>query len=102
MLAGASPDGHSRLEQDGQHAVPDDVVVALRRPLHPGRIEATPLHDPAAPPRRARPGSVRPAQAFLTVSVTLGQEAAIRVRAAFSVLSTLRPQRIFTATHSPT
>ena len=88
--------------RDGQHTVPDGVIVALLRPVHPGGIGAAPLRDPAAPPRRARPAAVLPAQAFLTVRVTLGQEAAIRVRAAFSVLSTLRPQRIFTATHSPT
>ena len=43
-----------------------------------------------------------PGQALATLMVTLGQAAAIRVSAAFSLLSTFRPQRIFTAAHSPT
>lgn len=78
-------------------------VICVRRVR---RVCQCPLRSaPDTPPARSAVGTGPvwgSSQRRTTVRVTFGQPAASRVSAAFSVLSTVRPHRFFTATHSPT
>lgn len=80
---------------------------AWQFPSRAHRLEAQGLPWSGAPDvlyasaRTPPPLDFLAAYALATLMVTLGHEAARRVSAAFSPESTFRPQRCFTATHSP-